>query len=138
MVGPVGAGKSTLACERAGERDVVVDYDAISQAFGGEVPRGSSQRHDVANEARNAVLKRVQRGEVDAPRVWIVSSNPDAESLFPHHRVEEVDPGRDEVLRRASEAGRPPSMLRMIEEWYSQRHGPTAGPSREWYADADV
>lgn len=139
VVGPVGAGKSTFVEKNAGRRDVVVDYDSISQAFGQELPRGSSARHDVATLARGAVLTAVRRGEVDAPRVWIVSSNPKAESLFPHHRVEVVDPGRDEVLRRAAEAGRPASFVRLIDGWYAQRsvHA-TAGPSRDWYGDVDV
>lgn len=137
VVGPVGAGKSTLASGRATARDVVIDYDAISQAFGEALPRGVRQRHDVTNAARNAVLRRLRRGEIDAARVWLVSSNPRAEQVFPHHRVEVVDPGRDEVLRRASEAGRPAAMLRMIEDWYRQRSGEAVAASRSWYG-ADV
>lgn len=138
VVGPVGAGKSTLVGERAGPRDVVVDYDRISEAFGEAVPHGSLHRHDVTSAARNAVLKRVRRGEVDAPRVWLVSANPQAEEMFPHHRVEVVDPGRDEVLRRASQAGRPASLLSAIEDWYRLRAQRPGDSSRNWYGHASV
>lgn len=133
VVGPPGAGKSTFVAERADVADVVVDYDQIAQAFGAELPRGHRERHDVVSAARGAVLTRVRRGEVDAPRVWIVSSNPSAEGEFPHHRVEVVDPGRDEVLRRAAAAGRPTSLLRVIEDWYLVRRVGRGEPSRDWY-----
>lgn len=132
VVGPVGAGKSTYVRERAGQRDVVVDYDSISQAFGAPLSRGVVQRHDVTSVARDAVLYRVRRGEVAADTVWLVSSNPDAESLFPFHEVVVVDPGRDEVLRRCG-GQRPASFLRLVDAWYARRRGAMAtGPSREW------
>lgn len=134
VVGPVGAGKSTYVREHADPVDVVVDYDAISQAFGAPLERGVKQRHDVTSVARNAVLREVQRGEVDAPRVWIVSTNPQAEEMFPHHDVVVIDPGRDEVLRRAREGGRPSSLLPLIDSWYRART--VGGASRDWFAEA--
>lgn len=131
MVGPPGAGKSTLVQERAGDRDVVVDYDHISQAFGPALARGTTQRHDVTMAARNAVLVKIRRGEVDAHTIWIISTNPKAETMFPHHTVEVVDPGRDEVLKRAAGAGRPASFAGIVDDWYAQRRSESAS-SREW------
>ncbi len=135
VVGPPAAGKSTLAAESAGARDVVIDYDALAEALGSRVSHGHDSK--IAAAARNAVLREVQRGEVDAPRVWIVSANPNAETLFPHHRVELVDPGVDEVMRRCEQAGRPGEWPGLVREWYSKRPSSTPtgaypGPSREW------
>lgn len=131
IVGPVGGGKSTYAREHAGERDVIVDYDTISQAFGPALTYGAEQRHDVASAARNAVLARLRRGEIAASTVWLVSANPGAEGMFPHHEVVVVDPGRDEVLRRCGRE-RPASFVRLVDDWYARRATVAAGPSREW------
>lgn len=132
VVGPPGAGKSTLVRERARDRDVVVDYDEIAKAFGPALPRGSSQRHDVVSAARNAVLTRLRRGEIDAERAWIISTNANAERMFPYHEVIVVDPGIDTVLRQAAAAGRPPYFARLVQEWYRARERPAGGASREW------
>lgn len=132
VAGPPGAGKSTLVKERAGIRDVVVDYDEITNAFGPELPHGSSVRHDVVMAARNAVLTKLRRGELQAERAWVISTNPDAERMFPHHEVIVVDPGIDTVLKQAAAAGRPPYFVRIIQDWYSRRAGNATGASREW------
>lgn len=131
VVGPPGAGKSTWVSERAAPADLVVDYDTIAQAL------GSQQTHDhesdVAKVARGAVLTKLRRGELDVPRAWVVSANPEAERLFPHHEVVVVDPGREEVLRRCREAGRPERWVGLVEDWYRRRAGvEPVGPSRDW------
>lgn len=130
VVGPPGAGKSTLVAERAGARDVVVDYDLIAEALGSRVSHGHNS--EVAGAARNAVLRKIQRGELDAPAAWIISANPSAETMFPHHEVVVVDPGQDEVLRRCREAGRPAKWVGLVRDWYANRDGEPVGPSREW------
>ena len=131
VVGPPGAGKSTLVAEQAGPSDVVVDYDVIAEAFGsGQHKAGKS---DAATKARGAVLTALRRGELDAPKAWIVSASPDAESMFPHHEVVEVDPGEVEVLRRCREAGRPAKWQRLVSDWYRKRGSDEpVGASREW------
>lgn len=131
VVGPPGAGKSEHVKDRAGPRDVIVDYDQLSQAFGAPDRQESTRHHDVTTAARDAVLFRVRRGEVAAATVWLVSSNPAAETMFPFHEVVTVDPGRDEVLRRC--AGQPTWFLRLIDTWYERRSAVAmSGPSREW------
>lgn len=131
VVGPPGAGKSSHVAEHAGAQDLVIDYDVLAEALGGN--GHGAGNHEVTSAARNAVLRRLQRGEVDAPVAWIVSANPRAEEMFPHHEVVTVDPGRDEVLRRCDEAGRPGRWRRLVDDWYAARRvGSRVGPSRDW------
>ena len=131
VVGPPGAGKSTLVGDQAGSSDVVVDYDVIAEAFGTKGHKAG--KSSAATKARGAVLTALRRGELDAPRAWIVSANPDAESMFPHHEVVVVDPGEDEVLRRCREAGRPAKWQTLAADWYRKRGcREPVGASREW------
>lgn len=130
VVGPMGSGKSTYVKEHAGPNDLVVDYDAISNALGPELPRGNSGvRHEMVREVRNRLIKQIQRGDVNAETAWILSCNPDAETIFPHHEVRIVDPGRDEIMRRCA-TERPASLLWTVDEWYRKRKAPEA--VREW------
>lgn len=133
VVGPVAGGKSTYVAEHAGPDDMVVDYDAIAQAIGPQLGRANQgARHELTKSARNALLRQVRRGEVDAPRVWIVSANPEAEQILPHHEVVVCDPGYDEAMRRAR-AERPEWLHKMVDRWYRKREALVpAGPSREW------
>lgn len=132
VAGPPGAGKSTLVRERAGPGDVVVDYDRLAQALGSPVSHGHGN-HDAVMAARNSLLRKLRRGELEAPVAWIVSSNPDAESMFPHHELVLVDPGEDEALRRCGEAGRPPEWRGLVVDWYRRRRpAEVASASREW------
>lgn len=130
VVGPPGAGKSTWVSEQASGRDVVVDYDLIAEALGAHTSHGHDS--EVAGAARNAVLRKIQRGELDAPKAYIVSANPEAEQTFPHHEVHLVDPGQDEVLRRCRDAGRPAKWTELVRDWYRRRSVEPVGPSREW------
>ncbi len=132
VVGPPGAGKSSLVERERSPRDVVVDWDRMAEALGAS--GHGDGNYEATRAARGAVLTRLRRGEVDAPRAWIVSANPEAESMFPHHDVRVVDPGRDEALRRAREAGRPEYWGRLVDDWYRKRHRAEkpVGASREW------
>lgn len=130
VVGPPGAGKSTWVRDRAAPSDLVVDYDLLAEALGSQVSHGHES--DVARIARGAVLNQLRRGELDAPRAWVVSANPEAELIFPHHEVVVIDPGRGEVLRRCEEAGRPDEWVGLVDDWYRRRPGMEVAPSREW------
>jgi hypothetical protein len=80
VVGPAGAGQQAYVEEHAGPSDMIVDYGKLHSAM-----RGVSYKE--VNAARNALLNRVRRGDVKAPRVWITSANPEAEAVLPHHEV---------------------------------------------------
>lgn len=107
VVGPPGV--DLMERVSPGPHDVVVDYQRLSEAVGGN--------HEAVMEARGQLLKRVRRGEIDAPRVWIASTNPAAESIFPHHRVKVVDPGNVEGP--------------LAQRWYRARE-PKEIHSRDW------
>lgn len=119
VMGPPASGKSTYIAEHKGPHDLVIDYGAMAESMGGA-------SHKEVMAARNAVLKRVQRGQVEAPRVWIHSANPEAERMFPYHEVVSLDPGRDEVLSRCSQDR---VLARLAEDWYRKR---TPVTRREW------
>jgi hypothetical protein len=80
VVGPPGSETSDYIRDHAGPQDLVVDYEAMAAAM-----HGAS--HQEISAVHNALLGRVRRGEVDSDRVWIRSSNPKAESIFPFHEV---------------------------------------------------
>lgn len=125
VVGPPGAGKSAFVDGRKEPGDLVVDYDLLAGAIGSASSDGAT--HDAVMAARNALLTKVRRGEVDAPTAWIVSANPNAEDLFPFHEVHVVDPGADEAARGLSGERR-----RLVDEWYANRRVDN-GPSRAWW-----
>lgn len=134
VVGPPGAGKSTYVEKHRGVHDLVVDYDRMAEGLGSPVSHDHAI-HEAVMAARGAVLRRLRRGELGCPRAWIVSANAEAEQRFPHHRVVVVDPGRDEVLRRCREAGRPARWVGLVEDWYRARLGvgsELVAPSREY------
>jgi hypothetical protein len=123
-MGPPAAGKSTFIRERQGPHDVVIDYDAMAAAMG-------APTHDLVNAARNVLLKRVRRGDVQADRVWIHSANPRAAGIFPFHELVVLDPGKETVKARALET-REPGCQALIDAWYEAREAPMPTGLREW------
>jgi hypothetical protein len=132
VVGPPAAGKSTHVDQHRAPGDTTIDFDRIAESLGSDTSHG----HDAgtvaaAQAARNGVLTRLRRGDLPGvAHVWLVSSNPKAEQMFPHHDVVVVDPGRDEVHRRAVHAGRPALWSTLIDQWYAARQ--VASSSRQW------
>ena len=137
VIGPPGSGKSTYVEEHRSSVDVVIDYDRIAEALGSGVTHNhGSTMHKATMAARNGVLRSLRRGELETPRAWLISANPNAEQVFPYHEVLNVDPGRDEVIRRLTKANRLNEFMNVVDQWYSQRAlvqqaGPT--PSRQWW-----
>ena len=84
--------------------------------------------------ARNGLLKAVREGKTGVDRAWIISANPQAESIFPYHGVVVVDPGVDVVKARVREAGRPVNWFQLVDQWYRGRARGVEGvhTSREW------
>jgi hypothetical protein len=128
VYGPPGAGKSTYVQQHRQPGDLIVDYDLIGNAMGSDTRAQHQQLHTTINAARNAILAKIRAGETGAPHVWIVSTNPKATSLFPHHDAIHLDPGQVTTTQRAIEGGRTPSAVALIDQWYTQ----PGRPSRDW------
>jgi hypothetical protein len=116
VVGPPFAGKTKRVAELAAPGDLLVDYDTIAAGLG--VERGDDSMHDVVAAARTAMLRKVQQGKSGVGTAWIVSANPDAESMFPWHEIVVVDPGVAVCVARC--AGDEAARGRVVD-WYRRR-----------------
>lgn len=130
VAGPPGAGKTTYVESHRALDDLVIDYDTIAQALGSNVSHGHGN-HAAANAARGAVLTALRQGRVEAQRAWIISSNPNAATMFDHDELVTIDPGIEEVRRRSMQAQRPQQWLSLIDAWYAARRI-RSGVSRDW------
>lgn len=119
VCGPPGAGKSTYVQDHAQPADLIVDYDNIGHALGSPDRHTHTAIHTVINAARNAVLTQIRRADHHARAVWIISTNPDAATMFPHHHLIYLHPGRDISYQRASEGGRTEQALELIDKWHT-------------------
>jgi hypothetical protein len=150
VVGPPGAGKTTHVKTHAKPGDLIIDYDQIAGALGGELadpnhdpsaaqhigghmPSGNAL-HQATMSARNALIRSLRLGKTGVKKAWIISANPQAESMFPYHEVVVVDPGRDVVVGQVRNAGRPSNWVGLVDQWYRSRGRQATAPdsSREW------
>jgi hypothetical protein len=119
VCGPPGAGKSTYVQDHAQANDLIVDYDLIGHALGSPDRHTHQSIHPVINAARNAVLTQIRRADHRAAAVWIVSTNPNAAAIFPHHHLVYLNPGRDVAYQRAADGGRTGQALDLIDKWHA-------------------
>jgi hypothetical protein len=150
VVGPPGAGKTTHVKTHAKPGDLIIDYDQIAEALGGNLgtpdpklgvaskqgghtPAGGAL-HQATMSARNALLRTLREGKTGVAQAWIISANPEAETIFPYHQVVVVDPGVEVVKARVRQAGRPINWFQLVDQWYRSRagHGSTPEASRKW------
>lgn len=120
VAGPPGACEEMrrYIAERAAPQDVVIDYGLLAAAVGGG--------HEQVRRVRASLLAQVRRGEVNAPRVWVTSTNPKAAELFAHHELVVVDPGREYAAEHM------PGGEHLVDEWYGAVPRQTVGALREW------
>ena len=137
IIGPPGTDKTSDLNAQPG--DLIIDYDTINAALGVEA---HPDLHGPALKARGAILGELKAGRVKSRRAFIISSNPQAESMFPYHTVKVVDPGVDQALRNIQGGGNSADagmsegrQARLVREWYRVRHGGTGTAqtnSRSW------
>jgi hypothetical protein len=133
--GPPCAGKTTFVNENKGARDLVIDYDAIQEALGFQGGHNGDHLHGATMTARNALLRALRQGKLDVARAWIISANPRAAEMFPHHKLITINPGKETCYARAKEQGRPRTTFRYIDEWFKTQGFESAGDkdtSRTW------
>lgn len=123
VTGPPCAGKSTYVQENRKDKDVVVDYDLIAQALGGEPHESNGAIRTCALSARKRVEDLVVERDFDS---WVIRTELDSddEELFRLAGAEfvELDPGEDECVARAEEDGRSEDCIEAIHRWYA-KHG---------------
>ena len=136
IVGPPGAGKTTHVQQHAGPDDLIVDWDALADATRAGPNRtgtpeqdptsANTARGEATRRARNAILTGLRRGEIPVPHAWIISTNPDAATIFPHHDMTILDPGIDVAKERR------PQLPDVVDHWYANQPAEQTTNSRDW------
>lgn len=137
VTGPPCAGKSSHVQAHAATGDVVIDLDQLARALGSD--------HDhthppavlrVARAARHAAIAAAIREHRRGAAVWVVDALPSAGRRQVYNdaaaRYVHLDPGRAELHRRATAAGRPDWTHRQIDRWPGPDTTPTPVTSRPW------
>lgn len=125
VAGPPGVGKNAHVREHAGERDLVIDPDALAAAL--QVGGTGLYQHVDAHgpfvaEARDAVLDRLALGNHDVRRAWVINTaarRAVRESYRRRYgaRVVVVLAAEEVCLRRVM-GGRPEQWRRYVREWF--------------------
>lgn len=127
VIGPPKVGKAQYVADHKDVRDLVIDYDALAEALGGMAG------HDSTMVARNALITSLRRGEIESPKAWLISANPHAESMFPHHEVVVIDSPSGVGTQDDDGGG---DHAHHARTWHAERSGTasagTAPPSRVW------
>jgi len=134
ITGAPASGKTHHIQQHAREGDLIIDYAALLDAIGGNSKTRTENHplHPAVTAARTALIRSIRRAEINVPRIWLTSTNPNAPDFMPHHRHIELDPGEEECLRRSKERGDPPYMERIIRAWYTPRTASKQEGSRQW------
>ena len=126
ITGPPCAGKTTYVRQHAKPGDIIVDFDLIAQAVGSPVTHG----HDrpvwkVAIEARQAAITAAVGQHRQGATAWVIDSQPTEPArqayLRAGARLVDLTAEPAELHRRATEAGRPDSWHRRIDEFLAGR-----------------
>jgi hypothetical protein len=125
VAGPPAAGKNAYVRGHAGERDLVLDYDALAAALqvGGTGLYEHVEAHKpMVCEARDAVLDRLVLGNHDVRCVWVISTAPKRAVRESYRRrygahVVVVLAAEEVCLRRAM-GERPMEWRRYVREWF--------------------
>lgn len=127
VTGPPCSGKTTHISRHAKPGDVVIDYDLIAVAL------GSPDSHDhpdhirfIARQARHAAIKAALNAARGGATVWIIDSQPGPGRLRSYHQAGAVivclTAAKEELHRRAKEAGRPTRWHAYIERHHDAGH----------------
>jgi len=126
IIGAPCSGKSTFIREHAAEGDVLVDYDAIAQAFGckeaHQVRRRCSDVNLAAFVARRAVIEWAVEHAADV-NSWVIHTNPLKEDMEAYEKAQAdfvlLDTDMETCLERAAHDGRPQGTDDAIRAWFA-------------------
>lgn len=135
VTGPPCGGKSSYVSQNMRPGDVRADFDLLALAVGAadeHDPAASDSVFAVAAAARRAVVGRVLDDEQplssDAWLIWQKVPPVMAERLEAvGAEFVELDPGKEECLRRATEDGRPQRTFDGIEQYYAGEESEKGG-----------
>lgn len=133
LTGPPASGKTTYIRENAQPGDFIIDMDYLAEAMW---VRNTEELHDYPSDLR-MIARRARKAAVNAAieiaqlsigvNLWIIDTAPSEFMLQKYKavnaRIIEMDPGKDEVLRRLRERN-PATFNRLrlvVNEWYQTR-----------------
>jgi len=119
VVGPPAGDQSAYAADNATANDLIVDFDAIAASMGSPGPIHSGQIVGMVKAQHGQLLDKVRAGETGARVAWIVSANPAAVDMFPHHELIDADPGRDVIEQRIENW--PGKARQWVTDWYATK-----------------
>lgn len=122
VVGPPCGGKTTYVREHRKSGDLVVDFDALALAIGGdEMNHAPEHLERLAGDLRERLIEKVLGGvDFDA---WVIATRPAPEQVDAFVEAGATillaDPGKDVALARAKEDGLPTFTAGAIGSWYN-------------------
>lgn len=118
--GPPCSGKSTYVAEHAQSGDTIIDYDSLTECFGGQ--RWTHQKRDIALAARSAAIDHVLSHPDE--EAWIIDSIPSSVMMSRYNatgaEMVTIKEERDTCLSRAVADNRPQETFDAIEAWFSK------------------
>lgn len=118
--GPPCSGKSTYVAEHAKSGDTIIDYDSLTECFGGQ--RWTHQKRDLVLAARFAAIDHVLSHPDE--EAWIIDSRPSSVMMTRYSdagaEMVTIKEERETCISRAVADNRPQDTLEAIEAWFSK------------------
>ncbi len=118
--GPPCSGKSTYVAEHAQSGDTIIDYDSLTECFGGQ--RWTHQKRDIVLAARSAAIDHVLSHPDE--EAWIIDSRPSSVMMTRYSNagaeIVTIKEERETCFSRAVADNRPQDTLEAIEAWFSK------------------
>lgn len=118
--GPPCSGKSTYVAEHAQSGDTIIDYDSLTECFGGK--RWTHQKRDLVLAARSAAIDHVLSHPDE--EAWIIDSRPSSVMMTRYSdagaEMVTIKEERETCVSRAVADNRPQDTFDAIEAWFSK------------------